>query len=219
MCKTDKGFTPLETSAKKASREKFLTGFTLIETILTVAMFSVIALAIYSTFNQGVKLWQRLTQRTPSSELNMVFEKMSSDLRNSFGFSGINFVGGEDNITFATLIFSANKDKQKTLSPGEVSYSFDSQTGSLNRQQRNYSQVYRNKSTHLRQMLNNVKSLSFRYYYYNPAQEEYVWKDNWQVKKGEEKRSIPLAVRIKLEFDENTKEEEITRTITIPAGG
>ncbi len=218
MYKTDKGFTSLETSAKKVPRGKFLTGFTLIETILTVAMFSVIALAIYSTFSQGVRLWQRLTQRTPSSELNMVFEKMSSDLRNSFGFSGINFVGGEDNITFATLIFSANKDKQKALSLGEVGYSFDAQTGSLNRQQRNYSQVYRNKSTHLRQMLNNVKFLSFRYYYYNPAQEEYVWKDNWQAREGEEERSIPLAVRISLEFDENTKEEEVTRTITIPAG-
>lgn len=219
MRRTDKGFTPLETSAKNVSRGKFLTGFTLIETIIATAIFSIIALAVYSTFSQGVKLWQRLTQQTPASELNMVFEKMSFDLRNSFEFTGINFVGGEDNIAFATLVLTANEDKQKALSLGEVGYFFDAQTGSLNRQQRNYSQVYQNKSTLLRQMMNNVKSLSFQYYYYNPVQETYIWKDNWRVEEGEKERSIPLAVRIRLEFDENTKEEEVTRTITIPAGG
>ena len=193
-------------------------GFTLIETILAVAIISVIALAVYSTFNQGIRLWQRLTQRTPVSELNIVFEKISSDLRNSFKFSGINFVGGEDNIAFATVILTANKDEENVLTVGEVGYFFDVRTGSLNRQQRNYNQVCQNKPTLLRQMLNNVKSLSFQYYCYNLAQETYIWKNNWQAGEVEEERSIPLAVRMRLEFDDNTKEERIIRTIAIPVG-
>lgn len=205
MCRTD----------KRKQRE----GLTLIEIMLAVTILSVIALAIYSTFSQGIKLWQRLTQRTPASELNMVFEKMSSDLRNSFGFSGINFVGAKDNISFAALTLAAMGEQTKALSIGEVSYFFDAQTESLDRRQRNYSQLYQNKPTSLRQMVSNVKSLSFQYYYYDSKQETYIWKDNWQVEEGEKERRIPLAVRIRLKFDENTKEEKVTRTITIPAGG
>lgn len=198
MCKTNKGFT-------------------LIETILAAGMVLVIALASYSAFSQGVKLWQRLTQRTPASKLNIVFEKMSSDLRNSFVFSGINFVGAKDSISFAALTLTAIGERQKVLSIGEIGYFFDAQTKSLNRRQRNYSQLYQDKTPSSRQMVNDVKSLRFQYYYYDPEQEIYIWKDNWQV--GEEERSIPLAVRIRLEFDEKTKEEEVTGTITIFAGG
>lgn len=193
-------------------------GFTLIETIITAAIFSIIALAVYSTFSQGVRLWQRLTQQTPAFGVNIVLEKMSADLRNSFKFSGIDFTGRGSDISFATLIVTSNSDKQKILSLGEVGYSFDSQAGSLNRQQRNYSQIYQGKPALPRQILDNVESLSFQYYYYDSSQKVYIWGNNWQGGEEEEKGSVPLAVRIKLKFDKSTKEEGIVRTVTIPVG-
>ena len=74
-------------------------GFTLIETLLVVAISSVIALTIYSTFNSGLKIWQRLTKKEQASDLNIFFEKISYDLRNSFKFSDIKFVGEQTIIT------------------------------------------------------------------------------------------------------------------------
>jgi len=71
----------------------------------------------------------------------------------------------------------------------------------------------------LRQIVNNVESLSFQYYYYDPEGEVYIWKDIWQEEEEEEEEKIPLAVRIEMEFGEDAERERVTRTITIPAGG
>lgn len=183
-------------------------------------MLSVVALAIYSTFNSGIKIWQRLIQGMPAEDLNIFFEKISNDLRNSFGFSGIEFVGEQNSISFATLVLTEMGQKERALSIGEVGYCFDAQTETLSRWQANYSQVYQNKSTLLRQMMSNVKSLSFQYYYYDPEEEAYIWKDVWQEQEEAEKEEkVPLAVRIKIEFDEDAGRKNVTRTITIPAGG
>ena len=46
--------------------------FTLIETLIVAAMVSVVALAIYSTFSSGVKIWQRLTKVLPDEDLNIL---------------------------------------------------------------------------------------------------------------------------------------------------
>ena len=190
-------------------------GFTLIETLLVVAISSVIALAIYSTFNSGLKIWQRLTKKEQASDLNIFFEKISYDLRNSFKFSGIKFVGKQDSIGFASLVMTQIGQQQMALGVGQAGWCFDAQTESLNRWQLNYSELYQDKPVHLRQILNNVKMLSFRYYYYDPEEEAYMWKDLWV----ENEEGIPLAVRIKMEFGKDDECKEVTRTVAIPAGG
>ena len=190
-------------------------GFTLIETLLVVAISSVVALAIYSTFNSGLKIWQRLTKKEQVSDLNIFFEKISYDLRNSFKFSGIEFVGKQDSIGFASLVMAQIGQQQRALGVGQAGYCFDAQTESLNRWQLNYSELYQNKPAHLRQILNNVKALSFQYYYYDPEEEAYMWKDLWI----ENEEGIPLAVRIKMEFGKDAECKKVTRTVAIPAGG
>ena len=190
-------------------------GFTLIETLLVVAISSVVALAIYSTFNSGLKIWQRLTKKEQASDLNIFFEKIAYDLRNSFKFSDIKFVGKQDSIGFASLVMTQIGQQQMALGVGQAGYCFDAQTESLNRWQLNYSELYQNKPAHLRQILNNVKALSFRYYYYDPEEEAYMWKDLWI----ENEEGIPLAVRIKMEFGKDAECKEVTRTVAIPAGG
>lgn len=200
----------------KINKRKQRKSFTLIEILLVVVILSVVSLVVYSAFSQGINLWERLTQRTPVSELNMFFGKMESDLRNNFKFFGIDFAGAEDQISFATLIVSAAEKQQRTLSVGEVGYSFDASTKSLNRWQKNYSQVYSGKFPFLlRQMVKNVKSVRFKYYSYDSKQKIHIWKDSWD----KEEIAIPLAVRVRLEFDESAERKEIVRTITIPVGG
>ena len=202
----------------RTNKRKQTSGFTLIETVLVAAMLSVVALAIYSTFNSGIKIWQRLTKGASAEELNIFLEKISGDLRNSFKFTEIKFVGRGNSISFASLVLTEMGQKEKDLVVGEVGYCFDAQAETINKWQANYSQVYQNKSTPPRQVVDNVKSLGFQYYYYDPKEEVHIWKDGWQQEQGEEEK-IPLAVRIMIELLEDVERKEITRTIAIPAGG
>jgi prepilin-type N-terminal cleavage/methylation domain-containing protein len=195
-------------------RRKEIFGFTLIETLIVAAMLSVVALALYSTFSSGIKIWQKLTQKVLADDVNIFFEKISDDLRNSFRFSGISFVGREDSLNFATLVKTDFGQREKVFTVGKVDYTFDAQTKSLNRQQVSYSQLYQNTSVPLRQMIANVEALRFQYYRYNPEEELYVWEDFWQ-----EEENIPLAVRITIYFGNAAKTESLAKTISIPLGG
>ncbi|MFC1699423.1 PilW family protein [Candidatus Omnitrophota bacterium] len=195
-------------------------GFTLLETILVAAIFSVVLLAVYSTFSQGLVLWQRLSGKTPQADVNIFLEKISFDLRNSFGFAGIYFNGTRDEISFATLVPMPLEDEQNALSVGEVGYIFDQAAKSLGRWQRNYSQVFLEEDRQLRNLVNNVSSLRFQYYFFNPEQDVYLWMDHWKQQPDDEKEQmLPYAVRIELSFWEGSRPQQVVKTIAVAAGG
>ena len=64
-------------------------------------------------------------------------------------------------------------------------------------------------------MVNNVASLSFQYYYYDPVVEAYLWEGVW-TEEEEKEEKIPQAVRIKIELGEDAEREKVSRTIAIP---
>ncbi|MBN3039083.1 MAG: hypothetical protein JW869_06710 [Candidatus Omnitrophica bacterium] len=191
-------------------------GFTLFETILVAGMLSVVGLAIYSTFNSGLQIWERLTQRMPTEELNVFIEKITDDLNNSFSFSEAPFIGLQNNVSFATLVLAGiGQEQEEFLSVGRVSYYYNPRNKTLNRQQYNYSDIYQNEIPRARQIMQNVMSAKFTYYCYDPAQDLHGWKEMW-FEEDEEAR-IPLAVRMEIEFVENEQEKKVRRTIAIPS--
>ena len=68
---------------------KSRTGFTLVELVLVTAMLSVVGLAAYSAFSNGIRLWKRVNEEVIQEDINMFFVKISRDLRNLSRYSGI----------------------------------------------------------------------------------------------------------------------------------
>ena len=86
--------------------------FTLVELLIVCAVIGAIALAIYATFNSGIKIWQSISVQAPAEDVNIFFGKFSSDLRGSFEFAGIAFFGKEDSFEFPTLVYSPHLGKK-----------------------------------------------------------------------------------------------------------
>jgi len=194
------------------------TGFTFIEIVFVVSLVAVVSFAVYSVFSQGINIWQRLAQEAKTDEINIFCERISTELRNSFLFTGIDFTGTEYSISFPGLVLSRlSSGESQEMTVGRINYSFDIQDKVLNRRQSDYSQVFQLKYTPWRQVLSGVKNLKFKYYYYNPKQGLYLWKDLWEGPK--EVTALPLAVRVEIGFDKDVRIKTVTRTITIPAGG
>ena len=191
------------------TKKKNRLGFTLVELFLVSVILSIISLAIYSTLNNGIKIWQKINIETPGEGLNIFLERFCSDLRNSFNFSNIDLLGQEDMLEFPTLVNSPRLNKRTV---GQVVYSYNSMSGTLNREQRDFSQIYREETGRVVQLLKNIKSLKFRYYFYDTEMKEYFWLDEWQ------KENLPLAVRVQLELND-TGTIRFTKTVSIPAGG
>lgn len=185
--------------------------FTLIEILIVTVMLSVISLAIFSTFSNGITIWQRIHSRATAEDLIIFCEMFAADLRNSFNFKSIVFKGDEERVEFASLL---NSRRLNARTVGRLSYVYNPDRKTLSKFQEDFSAVYASEELEPKYTLGDVKSLKFKYYFYDTTAKEYVWSEEW-VKKS----SLPLAVRLEMEFDKASMPERLVRTFTIPAAG
>jgi len=184
--------------------------FTLIELLIVSVMIPIVAFAIFSSFDNGIKIWQRINKEIPGEDLNIFFDKFAMELRNSFKFSGIKFSGKKNEVGFASIV---NSQRTEMITIGEVIYSYDDKNRLLAREQKDYSHIYSNEKGAIRQLLKGVRSARFQYYFYDAQNKEYLWQDEW-LKEG-----LPLSVRVELEIEQGNQINKFIRTVNIPVSG
>ena len=189
-------------------------GFTLIEALLVVSMIAMIGLTLYSTFSNGVKLWQRGQQFVAEEDISIFFDKIGGELRNTFEYSLIGFKGREKAISFPTFVhaplYSSAKDKGFYVDQiGRVEYYFDSSKKKLFRRQADYGQALSGDSDAERPLLNNIESVQFNYFFVNRVAgrpERTTFMDE-----------IPVMVRIDVEFvDEKGQKRTLNKIVALP---
>jgi prepilin-type N-terminal cleavage/methylation domain-containing protein len=185
-------------------------GFTLAEMLIVSLLVAAIALAIFSSFENGMKIWLRANKVVFEEDLNIFLEKFSSQLRNTFEFKGLTLLGSSERFEFPTLVDS-QRMKKKTV--GKAIYSYDTMSKTVIKEERDYSNIYRNSVGVIAQTLTGVRSLKFFYYYYNEELKDYVWVEEWSDEAG-----TPLSVKMVLEFEEGDDVATYTRTVDIPTG-
>jgi len=184
-------------------------GVTLIELLIVIVLLSVVSMAVYATFNNGIKIWQKLNTPVEGEDLGIFFDKFTRDLANGFKFSAIPFSGREDTFQLATLVNSPRLGRNTV---GEVVYYYDRGSKTLNRKELDFSQVYKGEEPASNQQLSNVKSLNFQYYYYDKEKKEYSWHGEWS------KEALPVAVKVELEINYGKENIKVTKTAPIPVG-
>ena len=199
-----------KTDYKNESKRGAKKGFSLIELIIVTALIAVVSLTIYSALNNGIRLWQRINNQAPEEDLNIFFDKFSLDLRNALKFDNIAFLGQTNRLEFATLVNSPRLNKRTV---GKVVYSYNFQKKALEREQRDFAQVYSGEAASIVQSLEGVRFLKFKYYFYDGQTKEYLWQDDWP---GE---GLPVAVRIELGVGNGAKIGIFTKTVSIMVSG
>jgi prepilin-type N-terminal cleavage/methylation domain-containing protein len=194
----DSGFSPLDKNIQRDKRH-YLTGFTLIEILIVSAIFSVVAIAIYSTFASGMNIWRRVENVSLlERKINLRLEKMSCELRQSLNFADIGFEGSKEGLTFALLV-----DGEIC----EVCYLFDLGQKVILRREDRFEDILQDKVSRPRRFLFPIEEFELEYLCFDDQEDEYIWKDDWEKQKG-----IPLAVKIRLKY----KDEIRTSTVFIP---
>ncbi|MFC1658533.1 prepilin-type N-terminal cleavage/methylation domain-containing protein [Candidatus Omnitrophota bacterium] len=184
--------------------------FTLIELLIVLTMVSIIGLAIFVTLSNGIDIWQRLNQAQAQDDINIFFERFARELRNTFAFSTINFSGGIDSVSFATFVVTPGSSLPQETGIGRKAYRFDKAGRKLIKEEMNFSQVSSGASGSAQELLTEIDFLQFSYYFYDQQSQEYLWLQEWQ------EDSLPLAVRIELEFYNGKHQQRIIRSIDIP---
>lgn len=184
--------------------------FTLIELIIVTALIAVISLAVYSTFNNGIKLWQRVNRQGPEEDLAIFLDKFAFDIRNTFKFTGMPFIGKPEGFELATLL---NSQDLKARTVGRVAYFYDPQTELLYRQEKDFSQLYQGKDGSIIHSLSNIKSVKFSYYFYDKETKNFIWLEEWA------KEGLPQAVRIELNYNDGKEDKNVTKSVSITVAG
>lgn len=181
--------------------------FTLIEMLIVTAIISIISLAIFSTFDNGIKIWQRVNNPLPGEDMAIFLNKFSRDLRKTFKFEGVEFIGEKDRIEFASLVTSRNL---QITTVGKIVYSYNTLNETLDRIERDFSQIYGDEEGRVIQVLSKITDLNFQYYYYDTGKKEFNWEDSWH------KERFPLAVRLELKINSDGDTETYVKTVNLP---
>jgi len=179
-------------------------GFTLIELLIAAAIFSVIAVSIYSVLRAGVKLWYKtgsLIQINQSARF--FFNTISSDLKNSVAYldNGTNFEGEAQKMSFMTLVNSSGQGTLPDAELAKVTYYFDRKNRIVNRVVATGAEGFSGDFAVPEDILEDIddKDFSFEYCYKKGASltdYDYEWKDSWEDEDRDRGR-IPRGVKVK----------------------
>ena len=196
--------------------------FTLIEILVCISIVSLVALAVYSIFSNGLNAWRRGSEnKTYERTIRLASEKMTRELRNVFEFSLIPFEGTEDSVIFPALISSkldAEGDyREEYYEVGRIAYFYDESKDAFCKEVKSLSEVLNDEELGSgKSLIENVSALEMGYCYLDNATGTYEWKSDW---KKEEQDSIPQALRMEILFKKGaSKSNNFTRIIFIPMG-
>lgn len=179
-------------------------GFTLIEIIVVMSLFSIVGLGISSTFISGMKTWDRV-RRMNLTRGNVFFamETMAGELRQSVDIPQINFEGEERWMSFPTRV---GEDIFKVV------YLFDSDNKAIFRRHTRLVDVDKEKEAgdHTEKRILKADNFSLQYFSFDQERETYSWEDAWEEDNG------PFsAVRFLIEKDDET----FSKTVFVPVAG
>jgi prepilin-type N-terminal cleavage/methylation domain-containing protein len=188
-------------------------GFTLIELMVSLTIFSVVALAIYSAFASGVGAWRSAREFSSTYQTaRLVLDDMARELTNALTLSGSDFVGEAQRLSFLTVrrppdVNGRPADLRITRVTYEVRRDRASATYSLARVEATPADGSPGEETEL--VVSPISRLEFLYTHKDDRGQIVPWKDAWQVSDA-----LPLGVKIILVVGET----RFTKLVFIPHG-
>jgi prepilin-type N-terminal cleavage/methylation domain-containing protein len=182
------------TSKRLSSR-----GFTFVELLIALAIFSIIAVSVYSVFRAGVRLWKSNNAAFDSNRAaRYFFDTAASDMRNAFVYPGMDIVGTPDGFSFMALVTAGAANSSPGVEIARVSYIFDKDAGVVRRMVAGKEEGFDQAYSRISEFQLGEGQFSFSYCYRPKAEgAPYEWRGYWNAKD-----KMPRGVRIRSgEFD------------------
>ncbi|MBL7071963.1 MAG: type II secretion system protein [Candidatus Omnitrophica bacterium] len=198
--------------------------FTLIELMIAMSIFAVVAIALYSAFFAGISIWRRSTEGgNIHQQIKFAMDDIARDFRNTVHMttdeeSAFVFSGNSAEVSFITLegayLEEANISLRQLV---KVKYEYDSAAGELIRMKAGKAEGFNIETAEKEVLFAGVDDCGFYYCYDSEEEfEPYSWEDEWD----DEESRIPRGVRfvINVKAGKNNEKLSLTKTMFIPAG-
>ena len=189
-------------------------GFTFIEVIVSITIFTIIITSVYSVFYLGMKTWRRGEDRRSLQEIRLGLLRIDKELKNSFYFSKIPFKGTDKEMMFPLSATTGETEEIYT-----ITYVVDSDEGTglreLVRKKKIFSEsLLDEEREETKAIFSLMKSIDFEYGYEMPGGSlDLEWREDWDAAT---QNKFPSGIKISFELPDT--KEFYTKTIFIPHG-
>ncbi len=196
-----------------------LKGFTFLELLIAVTIFSIVAVAIYSSFSVGIRAWRKTEESYKvRQETRHALDMMARDLRCAIKFTQKDpenplieidsFDGSAGEVSFW---------RATTEGVFKITYKLvkeENESKALYRISQTYEQLAKDELGSGSIVVGGLSNFELKYAFKN--EEEIDWGDDWQGQGA----NIPLGVRVILYFPAGDEEKSVgfSETILIPTG-
>ena len=182
----------------------------MIELVITSAMVGLLGLAIFAAFNNGVRIYQRVSRPQAQEDLAVFLSKFTADVRNCVVYGRLSGVYTSEHLELVTQVASPRLGSSGI---GKVIYAYDPVSGALSRQVFDMSGLYvQGGGPAPVQSIGGVGTLSFSYLVFNEEKRDYVWQDSYA------NAAPPHAIRLQFDFGTGKDAATVTRTVSVPIG-
>lgn len=181
--------------------------FTLIEMLIVTLIMAIVTTAIAACLSGGMRAWESV-QNFNSMELNVLpaMETLEKDVKNSFDFYRINFLGEEKALSFAGIVVVGGSDGLERRI-GTIKYFFDERDEMVIRKEWVFPGDEPDESEPI---MSGVKDLLFEYYYEGAGSQ-----GGWSAFRTSGTNTLH-GLRLTLTCGNGRKEDVLTRTIIFP---
>lgn len=167
-------------------------GFTFVELLVAVTIFSLIATGIYAALHAGIKLWRRGDVLTAENQAaRTVFHFVSSDLRNAVNyFPEVPFEGGSSQLSFMALLSVSDAGAAVPFRLMRVVYRFDA-SGTLERGLLTEREGFLEKNAVSEEVGAKLEGFGLEYSG-KPSAAGFTWRKEWK-----NESELPFAVKVK----------------------
>lgn len=180
--------------------------FTLVEILIASLIFTVVMVSIYAAFHSGIFGYRSIDENIDTYQAaRTILERLNTDLRNSFAYSGENakFTGAEKEMAFLTLVDSY-------ADFASVSYKLEGNK-LMRLCKKNQEALKENSEIKPKEMAGNLE-IRFEYGYLPDGQQEIKFNNCWPADLSETDKPLPQAVRVNLTI-KGKIEQNFERTI------
>jgi prepilin-type N-terminal cleavage/methylation domain-containing protein len=179
--------------------------FTLVELLIAVSIFSVVSIAIYSTFSSGLSVLRRVKYIDfKQQKILLKQERFSRELRESCQCRKPLFLGNKMKISFCGIV---------DYVPSRITYYFDNASGSLMRNSDRLMDIITSEGSVEPELkskptvfVSGIKGARFLYLYLDLKKKTYSWSEEWT------EISLPIAVKMII----STEAREYATTVFLP---
>jgi len=187
-------------------------GFLLVELLVVMALSPIVFFSVYSSFSAGIRIWSTVSQKTPEEDVNIFYYKIQHDLENMRRYALVPFDGDKQEFLFISSI-DARVELGGKRGIGQVRYFYDDTSKTLNREVKDFSQMYTDATGFTTVLLKEVTLFEMSYLFFNPTEKNPSWSESCTM----DGANLPLAMQVSFSTAQNPAKHE--RVIFIPAGG